>query len=189
MNDSKAPSEAVDPVITHTQDWVKKAVIGLQLCPFARAVHEQKQIHYVASQARTPDALLVDLKRELLSLMATDPAEIDTTLLIHPYTLNDFLDFNDFSDHTEALIEELELTDEIQIATFHPQFQFADSSPEDIENYSNRAPYPTLQLLRESSVEVAIDEYGDTDKIFQKNIQTLRKLGLAGWKKLKLHEA
>ena len=142
-------------------------------------MHTQKQIRYVSSEAETPEDLLWELKRELLSLMASDPKVIDTALIVHPHTLTDFLDFNDFSDSTEGLIKELELDGQVQIATFHPQYQFAGTAPDDIENYTNRSPYPTLQILRESSVEAALSGYGNPDKIFEKNIQALRKLGIA----------
>lgn len=161
-------------------------MIGLGLCPFAKAVHTQKQIRYVSTQASTPAELLVDLKREMLYLIATDAKVVETTLIVHPNTLNNFRDFINFSDSTNALILDLELRCEIQIATFHPNYQFAGSNKDDIENFSNRSPYPTLQLLREPSVEEAIEKFGDTAKIFEKNIQTLRALGPEGWKKLEL---
>ena len=149
-------------------------------------MHVQNQIRYVLSDARTPEALLGDLRHELMMLRSSDPAKIDTTLLVHPGVLVDFLDFNDFSDLSEALLEDLGLTDEIQIATFHPQYQFAGSQPDDIENYSNRSPYPTLHLLRQTSLTTAIDRFGDTTKIFEDNARTLRALGLDGWKKLNI---
>jgi len=182
--------ESKDQIIAQTQVWLEKAVIGLNLCPFAKAVHEQKQIRYVVSDATTPEALVADLEAELQTLSTCDAKEIDTTLLIHPHVLGDFLDYNDFLDVADATIESAGLTNDIQIASFHPNYQFAGTSPDDIENYTNRAPYPILQLLRESSVDLALDQYeekhGDADQIFQKNIRTLVKLGLDGWKKLGL---
>ena len=177
---------APDPVLLATRDWLEKAVIGLNLCPFAKAVHSKNQIRYVVSEASTPDALLAHLTRELELLAASDPAAIDTTLLIHPYVLADFLDYNDFLDVADAAVEALDLTGEIQVASFHPQYQFAGSKIDDIENYTNRSPYPTLHLLREASVERAVDAFPAAEDIFDKNVQTLRDLGQDGWNRLML---
>lgn len=175
-------------VVAQVTDWLEKAVIGLNLCPFAKAVHVQKQIRYIVSEAQTEEELIVDLQTELEILKTTPTSVIDTTLLIHPKVLADFLDYNDFLDIADQTIEAAGLADDIQIASFHPRYQFAGTGPDDIENYTNRAPYPILQLLRESSVEVAIDHYeaanGDVDQIFEKNIRSLNKLGIEGWKKL-----
>ena len=133
-------------IISATQVWLEKAVIGLNLCPFAKAVHVKGQIRYVVSAATTPEALLEDLLNELRALQDADPEQIDTTLLIHPYVLNDFLDYNDFLDIADAAAAEPEFDDAFQIASFHPDYQFADTAPDDIENYTNRSPYPTLHL-------------------------------------------
>jgi len=138
------------------------------------------------SEAEAPEELLKELARELLALRRADPDEIETTLLIHPKVLTDFLDFNDFLGAADALVEDLELDGELQIASFHPDYQFAGTAPEDISNYSNRSPYPTLHLLRESSIERAVATMADTDAIYEANLETLDKLGIEGWKALGL---
>jgi uncharacterized protein len=173
-------------VIAHTRDWLEKAVIGLNLCPFAKAVYIKDQIRFVVSEARNLDGLLEELDRELLLLAETDPAQIDTTLLIHPQLLNDFLDFNEFLDVADGVVAEHELEGVLQIASFHPDYQFADTEVDDISNYTNRAPYPTLHLLREESLDRAVAAFPDAADIFEKNIQTLRQLGHAGWAALGL---
>ncbi len=175
-----------DQVITETRDWVVKAVIGLNLCPFAKAVHVNERIRYVVSDATEPEALLKDLARELLALNRADPDEIDTTLLIHPQVLDDFLDFNDFLDAADALVDELQLDGILQIADFHPRYQFDGSAPDDIANYSNRSPYPTLHLLREESITRAVEAMPDTAAIFEGNLDTLDRLGHEGWAALGL---
>lgn len=175
-----------DQIITETRDWVVKAVIGLNLCPFAKAVHVNERIRYVVSDATEPEALLKDLARELLALNRADPEQVDTTLLIHPGVLTDFLDFNDFLDAADALVEELKLDGILQIADFHPGYQFDGSDPDDISNYSNRSPYPTLHLLREESIARAVESMPDTASIYENNLETLEKLGHAGWAALGL---
>ncbi|MCV2354702.1 DUF1415 domain-containing protein [Paucibacter sp. B2R-40] len=169
-----------------TQAWLEKAVIGLNLCPFAKSVHVNQRLRYVVSDAATPEALLKELAHELLSLMRADPDEIETTLVIHPLVLTDFLDFNDFLGAADALVEDLELDGILQIASFHPDYQFGGTAPEDISNYTNRSPYPTLHLLRESSIERATETMADTDAIYEANMVTLEKLGLEGWRALGL---
>jgi uncharacterized protein len=183
QNDQQANQQLSHEII-ETQTWLEKAVIGLNLCPFAKAVHVKQQIRYVVSDARSVDELLVDLHRELESLAEANPEAIDTTLLIHPYVLNDFLDYNDFLDVADAALESLELDGILQIASFHPQYQFADTHFDDVENYTNRSPYPTLHLLREDSIDKAVEAFPEADAIYEKNIQTLRSLGQEGWKKL-----
>jgi uncharacterized protein len=176
-------SEA-ETVTAATQRWLEKAVIGLNLCPFAKAVHVKNQIRYVVSAATTPEALLEDLVNELRTLQDAEPEKIDTTLLIHPHVLTDFFDFNDFLDTVELAVAEPEFNDEFQVASFHPQYQFAGTAPDDIENYTNRSPYPTLHLLREASVDRAVDAFPDADQIVDNNIETMKKLGHEGWKRL-----
>ena len=171
-------------IIERTRDWLVRAVIGLNLCPFAKAVHVKQQIRYVVTPADSSEALTDALRQELALLRDADPEEIDTTLLIHPEVLGDFLDYNDFLDVADDLVQEMDLEGVIQVASFHPDYQFADSEPDDIENYSNRAPYPTLHLLRESSIERAVDSFPDAADIYETNMETLRKLGLEGWKRL-----
>ena len=175
-----------ETVIAQTVQWLEKAVMGLNLCPFAKAVYVKKQIRYVVSEATSPDALCETLLTELRLLADANPDEIDTTLLIHPHTLGlgEFLDYNDFLDVAQAALQELSLEGEIQIASFHPEYQFAGTAPDDITNYTNRSPYPMLQLLREASVEKAVAAFPAAAAIFEKNIETLKALGKDGWEKL-----
>jgi len=173
-----------DEVIAATREWLEKAVIGLNLCPFAKAVHAGNQIRYAVSDAQTPDALLADLGRELQTLAAANRADVETTLLIHPRVLVDFPDYNDFLDIADAAVEELGLTGTIQVASFHPQYRFADTEPDAIENFSNRSPYPMLHLLREESVERAVAAFPDVARIPERNIETLRSIGHDGWRRL-----
>jgi len=177
-------SPTADDVIAATRAWLEKAVIGLNLCPFAKAVHNKGQIRYVVSDARTPGALREELASELRLLADAPREQIETTLLIHPRVLTDFLDYNDFLDLADATVEHLELDGVLQVASFHPQYQFADSDPDDIAHYSNRAPYPTLHLLREVSVDEAVAAFPEAETIYEKNIATLRRLGHAGWQAL-----
>ena len=173
-----------EEVIAATRSWLERAVIGLNLCPFAKAVHVKDQIRYAVSQAQTADALLADLVHELRHLQAADPAQLETTLLIHPRVLADFLDFNDFLDVADVAVEELGLAGEIQVASFHPQYQFAGTEPDDIGNYTNRSPYPMLHLLRETSIERSLAAFPDAAQVFEKNIETLRRIGHEGWARL-----
>jgi hypothetical protein len=117
-------------------------------------------------------------------LRDTDPAQIEMTLLMHPQVLQDFLDYNDFLDLADQAIEDLALDGVLQIASFHPDYQFAGTAKDDIENYSNRSPYPTLHLLRESSIDQAVAAFPDAADIYERNIETLRRLGHAGWQRL-----
>jgi hypothetical protein len=171
-------------VIAATTDWLEKAVIGLELCPFAQAPHAGNRIRYAVTAADSPEELIEALLGELKLLADADPAEIETTLLIHPRVFADFLDYNDFLGVADAAVEELGLEGEIQVASFHPHYQFADTEADDIENFSNRSPYPMLHLLREASVKYAVEAHPDTAQIPEKNARTLRRLGHAGWGRL-----
>jgi uncharacterized protein len=173
-------------VLQQTRLWLEKAVIGLNLCPFAKAVYVKNQVRLVVSRARHADDLLEELDRELDLLVATPASEIDTTLLIHPTLFEDFLDFNDFLEIADGVVEEHELEGVIQLASFHPKFQFEGTEADDMSNYTNRAPFAILHLLREDSVERAVDAFPEAEAIFEANIATLEKLGLEGWKKLGL---
>ena len=170
--------------VVATRHWLERAVIGLNLCPFAKAVHLKRQIRWVVSEAREPEALLDDLLRELQRLADADPAVVDTTLLIHPHVLGDFEDYNDFLDVGDEAIERLGLEGVIQIASFHPDYRFEGTGGDDITNYSNRSPYPLLHLLRETSIERAVAAFPDAEAIFERNIETLRRLGPDGWRVL-----
>lgn len=173
-----------DAIVAATQKWLEQAVIGLNLCPFAKAVHIKNQIRYVVSDATTPEALLELLMDELQLLSDTDPAQVDTTLIIHPSVLQDFEDYNEFLDVADAALEDMQLDGELQVASFHPDYQFADTDKNDIGNYTNRSPYPTLHLLREDSIDRAVEAFPEAEEIFEKNIDTLEKLGHEGWDKL-----
>lgn len=171
-------------IIESTKEWLEKAVIGLNLCPFAKAVYLKNQIRYVVSEAATLESLLEDLLDELHLLDASNVESIETTLLIHPYVLTDFLDYNDFLDIADAAASQPEFGDQFQVASFHPRFQFAGTGADDIENYTNRSPYPMLHLLREESVERAVAAFPQAEQIYRKNMLTLRSLGHAGWLRL-----
>jgi hypothetical protein len=173
-------------ILASTKAWLEKAVIGLNLCPFAKAVHVKNQIRYTISEANSAEALLGDLIFELEFLSKANPAHVETTLLIHPCVLTDFLDYNDFLGVADAALEDLGLTGIIQIASFHPQYQFAGTAPDEIENFTNRSPYPILHLLRETSIEHAVEAFPDASDIFEKNMDTLRRLGRSGWNALGL---
>lgn len=163
--------------ITETRDWVERVVIGLKLCPFAPAPALKGLIRYVTSDAETCEGLLEDLATELQRLVESPPEELETTLLIHPRVLQDFRDFNDFLEVANELLRMLGLEGEIQIASFHPDYQFADTVSGDIGNETNRSPYPTLHLLREDSIARAVDSFGDTSSIPATNLLTLQRLG------------
>src|SRR5690606_23702964 len=154
----------MDP-IEDTRRWLDRAVIGLNLCPFAKAVVNKGQVRMVLSEARDEATLLAELGEELVRLRDTPAAEVDTTLVVHPHVLSDFLDYDDFLETADALVEELGLDGVLQVASFHPQYQFAGSEADDIANYTNRSPWPTLHLLREDSVSRAVEAFPDPDEI------------------------
>ena len=162
--------------IEATRAWLEQAVIGLNLCPFAKAVHVKEQIRWVHSEAADAEALLADLVIELQRLAAADADEIETTLLIHPQVLTAFADFNDFLGIADAALEELGLDGTLQIASFHPHYRFAGTRANDVANCTNRAPFPTLHLLRESSIDRAVESYPEAESFFERNITTLREM-------------
>jgi hypothetical protein len=182
--DADSPDLLAEPAFIATRDWLQQAVIGLNLCPFAKAVYTRRQIRYSLCGATDTDALLNVLCDELQLLAAADPAQIDTTLLIHPAVLGDFGDYNDFLAIADATVRNFGLEGVIQIASFHPEYQFDNSNPDDIENYTNRSPYPMLHLLREQSIARAVDGIEDADEIVDRNLKTLRLLGFEGWNRL-----
>ena len=179
-----APSERADLITKDMVRWLERAVIGLNLCPFAKGVHAKGQIHYVVSAATGAEALAQDLRRELADLAAA-PAEVrDTTLLMAPDCLQELLELNDFLGVAEDVLEELDLDGTLQIASFHPQFQFAGTDAGDVTNCTNRAPYPTLHLLREDSIDRAVQAYPDAEAIYERNMEVLEQLGMPGWQAL-----
>ena len=180
MTDTFDPAQ----IETDVRRWLERAVIGLNLCPFAKAVYVKDQVRIVISDASTERALLEELGEELALLRDTPAEQVDTTLLVHPQVLGDFLDYNDFLGDADALVEAMDLDGVLQVASFHPQYQFAGSEPNDADNLTNRAPYPILHLLREASIDRAVAAYPDPDAIIERNIATVRELGFAGWDKL-----
>ena len=176
-----------EEVLKQTRHWLEKAVIGLNLCPFAKAVYVKNQVRLVVSQARHADDLLEELDSELDRLVNTPAEELDTTLLIHPTLFADFLDFNDFMEIAEDVVTEHELEGIVQLASFHPKFQFDGTKPDDIGNFTNRAPFAMLHLLREESIGRAVHAFPRAEAIFEENIKTLENLGYAGWLSLGLH--
>lgn len=173
-----------DDVLAATRRWLEQAVIGLNLCPFAKSVYVKDQVRLVVSRARHLDALLDDLDHELELLKTTPAEQLDTTLLIHPTLFPDFLVFNDFLDVADGVLSDHELEGVVQIAPFHPDFVFDGEDEGDMSHFTNRSPFPTLHLIREESLEKAIESFGNTDVIFERNIETLRRLGVEGWKRL-----
>lgn len=180
------PSTAIpaEQIIAETRRWLEKAVIGLNLCPFAASAQNGNRVRYCVSAQHTPAGLLAELSHELQVLQATDPMECETTLLIHPQVLTDFYRYNDFLDEGDATLAALGLEGELQIASFHPDYHFANSDAQDMQNYSNRSPYPMLHLLREASITRAVDSYPGIDDITTNNMRTLNNLGIAGWQRL-----
>jgi hypothetical protein len=181
-----APDGALpdDQVIATTRTWLERAVIGLQLCPFAAAPYLHDRVRFCVSAQRSVTGLREDLCRELQLLQDADPLQCETTLLIHPYVLTDFLEYNEFLDECDIALAELGLEGELQVASFHPNYRFAGVSEQDITNFTNRSPYPMLHLLREASVTRAVANFPGIDQIGPRNMQTLRKLGHEGWRRL-----
>lgn len=171
-------------VIAHTRAWVNRVVIGLNLCPFAKPVEKKAQIRYVVTAAESVDALLKALWAEARLLLDADPAAIETTLLIHPKALTDFFAYNDFLTVAEAALADLGGDGVLQLASFHPRYQFDGTESDDVSNATNQSPYPTLHLLREASVSRALATYPNPDTIFETNIRTLNALGSEGWQAL-----
>lgn len=175
-----------DVVIADTVRWLEKAVIGLNLCPFAKSVHVKGQIHYVVSQATDAEGVAIDLHRELEALAESSPEKRDTTLLILPQAFAEFLDFNDFTELADDLVEELDLGGILQVASFHPLFQFEGTDVDDVTNCTNRAPYPILHLLREDSIDKAVEAFPEAEMIYERNMQVLGEMGIEGWLDLDL---
>ena len=177
-----------EEIIAATRRWLERSVIGLNLCPFAESVYRGNRVRFRVSEQTSASGLLQDLRSELTGLHAADPQHCETVLLIHPLVLADFVEYNDFLDVCEATVAELGLEGELQVASFHPDYRFAGTQSEDIENYTNRSPFPMLHLLREASVERAVAAVPDPQEIYRRNIRTLRDLGHAGWQRLWLDD-
>ncbi|QJW85220.1 DUF1415 domain-containing protein [Ramlibacter terrae] len=175
---------AADTVVADTRRWLERAVIGLNLCPFAKAVLAKGQVHFAVTESDQAPDVLRDFERELQALVALDAAKRDTTLLAIPNALQDFLDFNDLTAKAERLVRKRGLEGVVQVASFHPRFVFAGTDEDDITNATNRAPYPTLHLLREESIDRAVAAFPDPAAIYETNMQTLEDPGEEGWKAL-----
>lgn len=173
-----------DLVVSRTRRWLTHAVVGLNLCPFAKAVMAKGQVHYTVTPATGWNDLLAALEQEVDGLMACAPELRDTSLLIAPQALPDFFEFNGFIGEAERLLARRELEGVLQLAHFHPQFEFAGADPDDIANFTNRSPYPTLHLLRADSITRAVQAFPDASAIYDTNIATLRRMGPEGWARL-----
>ena len=182
FSESPLPDAAI--VLQDTVRWLERAVIGLNLCPFAKGVHGKGQIHYVVSTATEGSQLLQELGDELKALAEISPEERDTTLLMAPACFPDFLDFNDFLELADQLLNALDLEGILQIASFHPAFQFGGTTVDDVTNCTNRAPYPTLHLLREDSIDRAVAAFPEAETIYERNMQVLEEMGAEGWQAL-----
>ena len=172
-----------------TRRWLERAVIGLNLCPFAKSVHVKGQVHYAVCMAQSPHEVLEALAAELDGLVRRDAAERDTTLFILPNAFEDFLDLNDFMAQAERLASQRGLDGTLQLAHFHPRFQFAGTSEGDITNFTNRAPYPTIHLIRESSIDRAVQAFPNVEAIYETNMETMRRLGPEGWAALDIERS
>ena len=187
------PADTERIAIEDTQAWLTRAVVGLNLCPFAKAVMAKGQVRYVVTELTEPEQVLKLLQSEMQTLVDADPDTLDTTLLIAPYLLPDFVDFNEFLFDCDAVLLGMDLEGVLQIADFHPGYQFAGTAPDDVENLTNQSPYPTLHLLREDSVTRAVQAFPDSAWIYERNTALLREMGTAGWQALgmqaRLYEA
>ncbi len=177
------PAEASE-ILEKTREWLEKAVIGLNLCPFAKSVYVKKQVRYALTATNTADGLLAEIEAEFQRLIDSDPKQLDTTLLVHPKAMVDFLDYHFFLAEVDALIRRLDYEGVFQVASLHPDYEFTGSDPDDITNYTNRSPYPMLHLLRETSIDRAVAAYPDADAIYERNIETLQQMGHAGWNEI-----
>jgi len=173
------------PALIQTRTWVDRAVIGLNLCPFAKGPQVKGLVRYVESEASEPDALLNDLVEELQRLAATSADQLETTLLVHPLVLQDFEDFNDFLGLAEDIVAELDLEGVIQVASFHPDYRFEGTTADDVTNATNRSPHPTLHLIREESIDRAVDAFPEAESIYEANMATMERLGPQGWEALR----
>jgi hypothetical protein len=179
-------SLVVDAVRSDTERWVERAVIGLNLCPFAKAVQMKKQIHYAVSISTEPEQLLQELQQECAALLAQPCQQRETTLLMAPHCLSDFFDFNGFLARVDAMLAAADWEGVLQVASFHPDYQFAGTAKDDVTNRTNWAPYPTLHILREESIDRAVQAFPEAEEIYEKNMATMEALGHEGWHALGL---
>jgi uncharacterized protein len=175
---------SAEVMVQDTLRWLERAVIGLNLCPFAKSVYVKGQVHCAVSGAADLEALRDDLLNELHNLVALEPSVRDTTVLVVQNLLQDFYDYNDFLNVADDCLLALNLEGVIQIASFHPHYQFAGTDEDDITNFTNRSPYPTLHLIREASIDRAVAAFPNAEDIFETNMTTMNQLGLQGWQDL-----
>jgi hypothetical protein len=175
---------ATDTAVQDTRRWLERAVVGLNLCPFAKAVLVKDQVHFAVTDADDAAGILDDLGRELDELLALDARRRDTTLLVIPRGMEDFLSFHDLVGRAERMVRKRRLDGVVQVASFHPRFVFAGAPDDDVTNCTNRSPWPTLHLLREESMDRAVAAFPDAAAIYENNMDTLRRLGTAGWEAL-----
>ena len=169
------------PALNQTRAWVERAVIGLNLCPFAKAPQVKGLVRYVESEATDPAGLLTDLMEELQRLAKAPPERLETTLLVHPKVFTDFADFNEFLGVAEDTVADLGLEGVIQVASFHPDYRFEGTAADDITNATNRSPHPTLHLIREDSIDRAVASFPEAETIYEANMATMERLGHNGW--------
>lgn len=174
----------LETALADTRRWLERAVVGLNLCPFAKAVLVKGQVHFAATAADHPAGILEAFAQELDALVATPASERDTTLLVVPQGMDDFLTFLDVVARAERLVRKRGLEGVVQVAHFHPRFVFSGADEDDITNHTNRAPWPTLHLLREESLDRAVAAFPDAAAIYEANMERLRELGPAGWQAL-----
>ncbi|EKO3723098.1 DUF1415 family protein [Vibrio metschnikovii] len=163
-------------ITEHVNQWLNEVVIGLNLCPFAAKPQRNQQIKIFVSQASREEELLQDILDQLLELDTKEAQELETTLVVVPNMLDDFMDYNFFIDWVEALIRQQDWEGIFQVATFHPQYCFAGTCPEDDENLTNRSPYPIFHLIREQSMEKVLKHYPNPEAIPEINIQRVSQL-------------
>lgn len=164
-----------EAIIYAVRRWVEDLVVGLNLCPFAGRELVRDRVRFVVTEATTEGQLLEALGTELVLL--NEDASVETTLLIHPDVLQDFFDYNQFLDTAEQLLAQTGLEGVYQIASFHPDYQFAGTDVSDVENFTNRSPYPLLHILREASLERSIATYPDIEQIPVRNVELMNSLG------------
>jgi uncharacterized protein len=178
MNSEQSSPAAIESL---TRNWLEKAVIGLNLCPFAKAPYAKNLVRFVVSNAQTENALMSSLACELALLKTSSRSTVETTIIIHPLVLSDFYDYHFFVSEAERFLAREDYEGIFQIASFHPQYQFAGVSPDDPTNNTNRSPYPMLHILREDSVSEAHDSKQDAQRITERNCATMTSLGNAGY--------
>jgi hypothetical protein len=164
-----------ESVISSVRQWVESVVVDLNLCPFAKRELVKSRVRFAVTEVSTEGQLLIALQAEL-ELLNNEPS-VETTLLIHPNVLQSFYDYNQFLNYVDGLLAQLKLEGIYQVASFHPDYQFADTDPSDVENYTNRSPYQMLHLIREESLELAIASYPDVDDIPERNKKLMKSLG------------